>query len=75
MGVLEKDPTEWSRVEMMFKLRQQGQSLHRIAAELTRQKVPTKNGGQWFAKTISQILKFNEQFLNDFKKTIGGSHE
>lgn len=64
-GVLEKEPREWRCVELMFKLRSQGLSLHKIAAELTHRKVPTKNGGKWFAKSISQILKFNEKFLNN----------
>jgi hypothetical protein len=64
-GVLEKEPREWQCVELMFKFRKQGLSLHKIAAELTHRKIPTKNGGKWFAKSISQILKFNEKFLNN----------
>lgn len=64
-GILEKDPTEWRCVELMFQFRNQGLSLHKIAAELTHRKIPTKNGGRWFAKSISQILKFNEKFLNN----------
>jgi hypothetical protein len=64
-GVLEKDPAEWRCVEMMFKFREEGLSLHKIAAELTLHKVPRKNGGKWFAKSISQILKFNEKFFNN----------
>jgi len=64
-GVLEKDPAEWRCVEMMFKFREEGLSLHKIAAELTHRKIPTKNGGKWFAKSISQILKFNEKFFNN----------
>ena len=62
-GVLEKEPSEWRCVELMFQFREQGLSLHKIAAELTHRKIPTKNGGKWFAKSISQILKFNEKFL------------
>lgn len=62
-GVLEKEPNEWRCVELMYQLRSQGLSLHKIAAELSHRKVPTKNGGKWFAKSISQILKFNEKFL------------
>ncbi|MCM0607259.1 MAG: recombinase family protein [Xanthomonadaceae bacterium] len=62
-GILEKEPSEWRCVELMFQLRQDGLSLHKVAAELTHRKVPTKNGGRWFAKSISQILKFNEKFL------------
>jgi hypothetical protein len=62
-GVLEKEPDEWRCVELMFQFRNQGLSLHKIAAELTHLKIPTKNGGRWFAKSVSQILKFNEKFL------------
>jgi len=51
----------------MFRLRRQGLSLHKIVKELKHFKVPTKNGGRCFAKTISQILKFNEKFLTDRK--------
>ncbi len=64
-GLLEKEPNEWRCVELMFQFRSQGLSLHKIAAELTHRKIPTKNGGRWFAKSISQILKFNEKFLNN----------
>lgn len=63
-GVLEKEPSEWQCVELMFQFRNQGLSLHKIAAEFTHREIPTKNGGRWFAKSISQILKFNEKFLN-----------
>ena len=62
-GVLEKEPNEQQCVELMFQLRTQGLGLHKIAAELTHRKIPTKNGGKWFATSISQILKFNEKFL------------
>ncbi len=62
-GILEKQPSEWRCVELMFKLRSQGLSLHKIAAHLNAQKIPTKNHGQWHAKSVSQTLKFNEKFL------------
>ena len=62
-GVLEKESSEWQCVELMFQFRSQGLSLHKIAAELTHRKIPTKNGGRWFAKSVYQILKFNEKFL------------
>lgn len=62
-GALEKNPKEWRCVELMYSLRLQGKSLHQIAAHFTQLKIPTKNGGKWFAKTISQILKLNEKFL------------
>ena len=61
-GILEKEPSEWQCVEIMFHLHEGGLSLHKIAAELTQRGIPTKNGGRWFAKSISQILKFNKRF-------------
>jgi Recombinase len=32
-------------------------SLHGIARELTRQRVPTKRGGQWYAGTVQYLLR------------------
>lgn len=61
---LVKDAAEWRWVERMAALRQAGSSLHEIARHLTDLKVPTKNGGRWFARTVSQILKFNELHFN-----------
>jgi hypothetical protein len=61
-GFLEKNPDEWRCVEMMFKFRGEGKSLHWIANEMIKMGVKTKNGGKWYAKSISQILKFNEKF-------------
>ncbi len=61
---LEKNPGEWHCVEMMIKFREAGKSLHWIANELTRLGVKTKNGGKWYAKTVSQILTFNRIHLS-----------
>ena len=63
LGLLEKDPAEWRNVEFMFRVRNLGFSLHEIAAELTKRNIPTKNGGKWFAKSVSQILKRNAKHL------------
>ena len=64
-GNLEKEHKEWRIVILMNEFRDQGKSLHKIADELTRLGIPTKNNGKWFAKTISQVLKFNEKFLDN----------
>ena len=37
-------------------LRQQGMSLSRIAAELTRRHIPTARGGLWYPATVKNIL-------------------
>lgn len=62
-GFLEKNPDEWRCVEMMFKFRKEGKSLHWIASKLTLMGVKTKNGRKWYAKTVSQILNSNESHL------------
>jgi len=59
---------------MMFKSLEKGHSLHKIAAELTQRKIFIKNGGKWVAKSITQIFKFNENFLTT-NQLIGGSSE
>jgi hypothetical protein len=64
-GRLVKSPTEWAWVKKMRSLRASGLSLHKIAARLTAERVQTKNDGRWFAKTVSQILKFNEPHLTN----------
>ncbi|OQW47624.1 MAG: hypothetical protein A4S09_15030 [Proteobacteria bacterium SG_bin7] len=66
-GRLQQNPKEWAWVLEIQRLRGSGTSLHKIADFLASQKVATKNGGKWFAKTVSQILKFNRQHL--FKTT------
>lgn len=62
-GILEKDLEQWGNVEWIFKERTQGSSLHKIAREMNFKRIKTKNKGRWFAKTISQVLKFNAKFL------------
>lgn len=62
-GQLHKNEKEWEWVVEMHRLRSLGTSLHKIADTLTSQDVATKNGGRWFAKTVSQILTFNRPHL------------
>ncbi len=51
------DPRELKALELMKKLRSQGYSYRRIAYELRRRRIPTKNGGHWEAMTVAKILK------------------
>ncbi len=44
-------------VEMMLRFLTEGRNLYWIASELSRMRVNTKNGGEWYAKTVSQILQ------------------
>jgi len=44
----------------MQQFRQSGKSYHWIARHMELLGVKTKNGGKWYAKTISQILKYNQ---------------
>jgi len=64
-GRLQQNKKEWEWVLEIHRLRNLGTSLHLIADSLTSQNVATKNGGRWFAKTISQILNFNSQHLSN----------
>ncbi|MCC7442690.1 MAG: recombinase family protein [Bdellovibrionales bacterium] len=60
-GVLAPEPTEMKWVQLARQMRSEGASLHEIARTLNDRQVPTKNGGRWHAKTISQILDFNDR--------------
>ncbi len=55
-GRLVRKEMEWSWVLKIHEMREQGMSLRKIADFLTSEGVPTKNGGRWHAKTVSQIL-------------------
>ena len=68
-GELKEHPEEWKWVVEMHQLRQAGQSLHKITGHLTGQKVATKNGSNWHAKTVSQILDFNAEHLQKKRST------
>lgn len=60
-GVLKKLPAEMRWVKMAMTMRAQGESYHSIARHFQERRVPTKNGGQWHARSIIQILAFNNQ--------------
>ncbi len=66
-GHLKNNKEEWKWVLKIHAMREADDSLHKIAAFLCEKNVPTKNGGRWFAKTVSQILEFNRPQLNQTK--------
>ena len=66
-GGLCHHPEEWSLVLEMKWLRERGLSLHKIAAKLNDDGVPTKNKRRWHAKSVSQILEFNAPILKTNK--------
>ncbi len=62
-GILQRHPEEWAWVCKIFEWRGQGMSLNQIAKELVKFSVPTKNGGSWHRKTVSQIIVFNCRYI------------
>jgi hypothetical protein len=60
-GMLRELAQEIKWVRLAQRMRAKGESYHSIARYLSGRGVPTKNGGWWHAKTISQILDFNSR--------------
>lgn len=54
---LKENDQELQTVQLILKLRKQGLSMAKIAAEMTARKIPTKTGGKWYASTVNYILK------------------
>jgi len=54
---LQEKPEEQEIIAQIFTWREAGWSLRKIAAELNKQGVPTKQGGQWYASTVKYILE------------------
>lgn len=52
-------------IELMQRARDRGVSLHKIAKRLNERGTPTKAGGKWHAKSVSQILERNANFFDD----------
>ena len=59
-GHLYPNRSEVRWIQYMRKLRSEGASYTTIAARLNELRVPTKNGRQWYARTIWKILKAAE---------------
>jgi hypothetical protein len=53
---LVKNKTEQEVIRMIRQLRASGLSLWKIAGELNRRLIPTKNSGIWQANTVRKIL-------------------
>jgi len=56
---LTENAQEQETLAQIFAWRQAGWSLRKIAAELNRRGVPTKQGGQWYASTVRYLLQNN----------------
>jgi DNA invertase Pin-like site-specific DNA recombinase len=56
---LSENPQEQEIIAQIFTWRQNGWSLRKIAAELNRRGVPTKQGGKWYAATVRYLLRNN----------------
>lgn len=55
-GTLHEDPLEQFVLQQVKKMRDEGDSLNKIADYLTKSGVPTKNGGRWQSNTVNKIL-------------------
>uniref|UniRef100_UPI003983C2EA recombinase family protein n=1 Tax=Gemmatimonas sp. TaxID=1962908 RepID=UPI003983C2EA len=53
--VVEVAPEERAIVERIVGLRREGLAYHAIADILTREQIPTKRGGRWFAATVRGV--------------------
>lgn len=68
MGRLVPHVAEQKVINRFATARAEGISLHSIARILNEEAVPTKNGGRWHARSVSQILESNERFMLEYKK-------
>lgn len=55
-GKLEKVEAEMVVVDRIRAMREQGLTLRAIAGALNDEGIPTKRGGKWYAKTVSNII-------------------
>jgi len=58
-------------VRRIFQMRDDGTTLREIADTLNDEGVPTKRGGEWYASTVSYILK-NDKYKGFMRHEIGG---
>ena len=64
-GELKVNPEQAKTVRMIYKLFLDGNSFYRIAAELTRRRIPTPYGKEiWRDRTVKNILQ-NEKYRGD----------
>lgn len=67
---LVEDLEEQKVVQMIQRFREEGCSLRGIAGRLNEARIPSKNGGKWYASTIRYILTNN---LHDIEHSEGVS--
>lgn len=58
-------------VRRIFRMREEGDSFGAIARTLNEEGVPTKQGGDWHASTVSYIVK-NDKYKGLMRHEIGG---
>lgn len=61
---------EHNIVKMIVQLREEKETLEAIAKQLNESKVKTSRGGQWYAKTISNIINREERLLKKSGKFL-----
>jgi DNA invertase Pin-like site-specific DNA recombinase len=57
-------------VEMIVQLREQEETLEAIAKRLNESRVKTCRGGQWYAKTVSNIIRREEKLLQKSERFL-----
>lgn len=61
---IEKDlvinPSEAKHIEYMIQLRKKGYGFRKIASTLNKENIKSKLGGQWYAKTVEQVVQRNK---------------
>ena len=70
-GELEPDPDTAPIIRRIFQLREKGETLASIASVLNEAGVPTKQGGDWYASTVSYVLG-NPKYEGRLVQTFGG---
>lgn len=56
-GRLVVDPVEYKTIELIRSLNDSGMRPYHIEKYLNQRNIPTRNGGKWFARIISNILE------------------
>lgn len=56
-----KQTNEQLNIEYMLQLKSSGLGYRRIATRLNKEGIASKHGGEWYAKTVKQVIERNEQ--------------
>lgn len=60
-GKLVVNPVEYKTVQLIRDLHEYGMRPYHIEKHLNKQKIPTRNGGKWFARIITNIIQKERQ--------------